>query len=215
MKISYAITVCNELEEIKELIPHLLKYKKEEDEIVILQDIRNRNTDEKVNQVWEYLHSMYQTQNIIYFRLISEEFQGDFAEWKNSLNSYCMGNFIFQIDADEIPDVFLLENIHTIVEANPEIDLFLIPRINSVEGITQEHIIKWGWKQDIDGRINTPDYQTRIYRNSEDIKWMGHVHEKIVGFKMYSALPDISECSLYHHKNIEKQEKQNNFYNTL
>ena len=41
MKISYAITVCNEFVEIQKLIPFLLKHKRYEDEIVVLYDINN------------------------------------------------------------------------------------------------------------------------------------------------------------------------------
>jgi hypothetical protein len=38
MKISYAVTVCNELEEIKRLIAFLQEHKREQDEIVVLMD---------------------------------------------------------------------------------------------------------------------------------------------------------------------------------
>ena len=41
MKISYAITVCNEFIEIQTLVNFLLKHKRQEDEIVILYDINN------------------------------------------------------------------------------------------------------------------------------------------------------------------------------
>ena len=38
MKISYAITVCNEFLEIQKLVPFLLDNKRQQDEIVILYD---------------------------------------------------------------------------------------------------------------------------------------------------------------------------------
>ena len=41
MKISYAITVCNEFVEIQKLIPFILKHKRSIDEIVILYDQKN------------------------------------------------------------------------------------------------------------------------------------------------------------------------------
>ena len=41
MKISYAITVCNESQEIQRLIPFLINNKREEDEIVVLYDSEN------------------------------------------------------------------------------------------------------------------------------------------------------------------------------
>ena len=39
------------------------------------------------------------------------------------------------------------------------------------------------------------------------------LHEVIRGYKTYSHLPPHEELSLYHPKTIEKQEKQNMFYN--
>ena len=41
MKISYAITVCNEVKEIRKLVDMLGKLKREQDEIVILFDKGN------------------------------------------------------------------------------------------------------------------------------------------------------------------------------
>jgi hypothetical protein len=41
MKISYAITVCNELVEIQRLLPFLIENKRKQDEIVIFYDSNN------------------------------------------------------------------------------------------------------------------------------------------------------------------------------
>lgn len=60
--------------------------------------------------------------------------------------------------------------------------------------------------------INPPDYQARVYRNVEGINWEGKVHERIVGHSTQAHLPPHEELSLYHHKTIEKQEKQNRLY---
>jgi hypothetical protein len=35
------------------------------------------------------------------------------------------------------------------------------------------------------------------------------------GYKTFTTLPPQEEFSLYHPKTIEKQEKQNKFYNTI
>ena len=204
MKISYAITVCNELEEVKRLIPHLLEYKREEDEIVVLQDIQNQHPT-----LSEHLHKLKYEDKII---LTGERFDGHFADWKNKLKELCTGDYIFQIDADELPTQDLITDLPYIVGEN-NIDLFLVPRDNKVKGITEEHIKKWGWKVDNLGRINFPDYQTRIYKNSSDIKWINKVHERIDGFKTYAALPH--EYFMHHIKTIERQERQNNYYDTL
>ena len=204
MKISYAVTVCNELEEIKRLIPRLLEHKRDEDEIVVLLDISNQT-----QELTEYLQKLRYDGAII---LQGEYFDGNFADWKNKLKDFCTGDYIFQIDADELPAQDLLSDLPYILGQN-NIDLFLVPRDNRVEGITEAHIQKWGWKVDVLGRINFPDYQTRLYKNSPDIKWVNKVHERIDGYKTYAALPH--NYFLHHIKTIEKQEQQNNYYDTL
>ena len=204
MKISYAVTVCNEIEEIKRLIPHLLEHKREEDEIVVMLDISNQTPD-----IINYLQKQRYDGTIT---LQGEYFDGHFADWKNKLKELCTGDYIFQIDADELPTQELITNLHLILGGN-DIDLFLVPRDNKVKGITDKHIQKWGWKVDNLGRINFPDYQTRIYKNSPDIKWINKVHERIEGYKTYAALPD--EYFMHHIKTIERQEKQNSYYDTL
>ena len=208
MKISYAVTVCNEEAELQNLLYHLLKFKKPQDEIVILFDSRNGTKG-----VEDYLRSHSVTTNPG-FTWHSGEFNGHFADWKNKLNSLCTGDFIFQIDADEYVIGECIELVHEILRANPEVDLYYVPRINTVSGITQEHIQKWGWRYE-NGKVNWPDYQTRLYRNSSDIKWKNKVHEVIEGYKQYTVLPAVDELALIHPKTIERQEKQNAYYDTL
>jgi len=87
-----------------------------------------------------------------------------------------------------------------------------------VEGLTQEHIQKWGWKVDEQKRVNWPDYQQRIYKNISYIKWTNKVHEVLEGYKTFATIPSEmaqSGLMLLHPKTIEKQEKQNNYYNKL
>jgi hypothetical protein len=203
MKISYAITVCNELEEIKRLIPFLLEHKRPEDEIVVLWD---ENGDLKV---WEYVISIPEPRH---FR---DYFNKNFAEWKNKLSLICKGNYIFQIDADEIPNEYLIESLPEILETNSQVEVYTVPRVNTVDGLTQEHIQRWGWHVNQDGWVNFPDYQWRIYKNTPNIKWKNKVHEVLDGHKTMAQLPAFEDLSLYHPKTIERQEKQNNYYNTL
>ena len=98
---------------------------------------------------------------------------------------------------------------------NPTIEMFLVPRVNTVEGLTQEHINKWRWNVDEKGWVNWPDYQTRIIQNSPKIKWQNKVHEQIIGISTKGALPMEEQWCLYHPKDIKRQEMQNNFYDTL
>lgn len=206
MKISYAIAVCNELEEIKRLVDFLQSTKREEDEIVILYD-----TNGSI-EVYDYIDTVDEIVNIF---VIKDKFQGHFADWKNKLTSHCNGDYIFQIDADEMPTEDLINNLPHILELNPEVDVFLVPRVNTVEGLTQEHIRQWRWMVNEKGWVNFPDYQWRIYRNTPNIKWKNKVHEVLEGFKTSTLLPAEEEYCLYHPKTIDRQEKQNNYYDTL
>lgn len=207
MKISYAVTVCNEFVEIQRLINFLLKNKRSKDEIIILYDSENGD-----HEIELYLRSHSVNGE---FNWHKGEFKNHFADWKNKLTQHCSGDYIFQIDADEIPNEYLISILPTILESNTEIEVYLTPRINIVNGITEQHIKKWGWKVDNNGWINYPDYQWRIWKNISEIKWVNKVHERLEGFKTYAPLPAQEEFSLYHPKTIEKQEKQNNYYNNL
>lgn len=207
MKISYTTTVHNELKELTTLIDFLLNRIDVDDEIVVQYD-----SAAVTKEVLDYLNLIKEIQK----RVIVTGFplNKDFASYKNNLKLFCKGEYIVNIDADEIPNGFLVENLKSILESN-DVDIIFVPRINTVEGITQEHIQKWGWKVDHKGWINYPDYQTRIYRNTTEIEWVGKVHERITGYNTFSVLPPQEEYSLYHHKQIERQEKQNELYNTI
>ena len=207
MKISYAITVCNEFIEIQRLINFLIKNKRPEDEIVVLYDINKGHEG-----IEQFLRAKSVNKGLAW---MYGSFNGHFADWKNKLNSFCTGDYIFQIDADELPPKYLVENLWAILEMNKTVDVYRVPRINTVEGLTQEHIQKWGWRVDDKERVNFPDYQWRIYRNDPNIKWVNKVHEVLTGFEVMSELPPEEEYCLLHEKTIKKQEKQNNYYQTL
>ena len=207
MKISYAITVCNEIEEIKRLIPFLLEHKQEEDEIVIQQDDTNLD-----GAIYTYIESQKIKNNI---KFIQHSLNGDFSQFKNNLTDNCTGDYIFQIDADEIPNEHLINSLPLMLEDNPGVDLIYVPRVNTVEGLTDEHIQKWRWRINDKKWVNWPDYQSRIYRNSDLMKWVKPVHEVIIGHKQFSHLPQEEEFCIYHPKEIERQEKQNKFYDAL
>jgi hypothetical protein len=211
LKISYAITVCNEIEEIKKLVSFILSTKRNQDEIVIQQDeLTNPSMDTVAVQ--NYLNDLIFEDKI---KFVSCALNNDFAAFKNNLTANCSGDYIFQIDADEIPSEELIANIPYILEVNKDVDVFLVPRINTVEGLTREHVRQWRWNVNEKGWVNFPDYQWRIYRNAPHIKWKNKVHEVIQGHKTSTLLPAEESYCLYHPKTIERQEKQNNYYETL
>tara|TARA_R110000824_G_scaffold118242_1_gene270475 strand:+ start:473 stop:1096 length:624 start_codon:yes stop_codon:yes gene_type:complete len=207
MKISFAITVCNEFLEIQRLLKFLLENKHKKDEIVILYD--SKNGTKEVEQVLDHYNSITK-----YYTLHKSPFNNHFGDWKNLLTSLCTGDYIYQIDADEMVSKYCLENLGMILEYN-NVDVLQVPRINTVEGLTQEHIQKWGWRVDEKGWVNFPDFQWRIYKNNGKIKWKNKVHEILVEYKTITQLPVEEPWCLNHPKTIERQEVQNNFYNTL
>ena len=207
MKISYALTVCNEFLEIQRLIDFLLEHKRDQDEIVIVFDYKNGS-----ESVEEYLRS--KSVNDSKFRWYPFPFDGDFSALKNYLTKNCVGDYIFQIDADEMPNWHLMQYLPVILESN-NVDVLRVPRVNTVNGLTQEHVNKWGWIVDSRGRVNWPDPQWRIYKNNGKIKWKNKVHEVLDGYETHSILPLEEEFALEHHKDIKRQEKQNQLYESL
>ena len=201
--ISYAITACNEHVELERLLNQLDRNIRDIDEVVIQLDVTATPAVEEV--CYKYPA----------FTLIQFPLNNDFASFKNNLKNKCSRDYIFQIDADEYPHLELLESLPSILEANDDTDVFLVPRINTVEGLTEQHIQKWGWNVTGDSRVNFPDYQWRIWKNIPKIKWINKVHERLDGFGLYTNFPPLDEMCLYHPKTIDRQEKQNNYYNTI
>ena len=205
MNISYGITVCNEADELNRLLEILIHKTDKEDEIVICVD----GDDDKVRFVLDSWTQQYGHSKTIkvYQRVLNK----DFSAQKNSVIENCKGDYIFHLDADEYPHEILLSQIKQVLEMN-EVDLVWIPRVNTVEDITNEHCVKWGWRINDKGWVNYPDYQARVFKRSKDIKWIKPVHEYITGCKTYAHLPPQEELSLYHPKTIDKQEQQNKMY---
>ena len=199
MKISYGITVHNEAEELHRLLDILNLHIDSEDEIVVCVD----GDDESVKRVLDECLA-----DVVYNRKLD----GNFSDQKNSVIEKSSGDYIFHIDADEYPNEILIQQLKQILDIN-DVDLVWIPRVNTVEGMTFHHIQKWGWRVDENNWVNYPDYQARVFRNREDIRWVRPLHEYITGCKTYAHLPPQEELSLYHPKTIQKQEQQNMFYN--
>jgi glycosyltransferase involved in cell wall biosynthesis len=211
IKITYGITVCDEYEELNNLLTHLLKRIDKEDEIIVLRDITKTNSH--VTKVID----AHINQNPDRIRAISNKLNKDFASFKNTLIEHSTGDYLFQIDADETPNEFLIENIKSVIHINKNIDVFYVPRVNIVYGITKEHIQKWNWRVDEKERINYPDLQMRLFKLNKEIKWKNKVHEVLYNHETYTSLPyeEYEDFCLYHIKTISKQEEQNKLYDTI
>ena len=211
MKIIYGITVHIVAYELNKLLEILIHKTDVEDEIVICID----GNDEKVQEVitsWVQQYASDDVDKIKDIIVYNRKLDGNFAEHKNSVIEKSTGDYIFHIDADEYPNVTLLEQLKQIIEMNDGVDLIWIPRVNTIEGMTQEHIQKWSWRVTEKGWVNYPDYQARVFRRDKSIRWTRPLHELITGCKTYAHLPPHEELSLYHPKTIQKQEQQNMFY---
>ena len=206
--ISYAITACNEHKELEWLLDMLDKHIRDEDEIVVQLDttatIEVKQVAEKYNVGTRYEYHR------IFFGL-----NKDFASFKNNLKNHCTRDYIFQIDADEYPHPLLLLSLSQILEYNSSIDVFLVPRINTVEGLTEQHIKQWGWQLNEKGWVNFPDWQMRLYRNCDWVKWDGLLHSKIEGHKTYVFLPAEELFCILHPKQLERQVAQNDLYDKI
>tara|TARA_Y100001937_G_scaffold117405_1_gene170614 strand:+ start:100 stop:720 length:621 start_codon:yes stop_codon:yes gene_type:complete len=203
MKISYSILTHNETDSLLKLIEFLVEHKDEEDEIVILDDYSDNPKTKEILDTMCSIHDITFEQR---------ELLKDYAGQKNYLTRMCKGSYIVNIDSDEIPHKSLIKNLKPILEGNPTIDLYWVPRVNTVDGITQEHIDKWRWQVNEKGWVNWPDYQGRIWRNRPNIMWKNKVHEVLTGYKEHTFLPMEEEFCFYHPKEIKRQEEQNKFY---
>jgi len=204
-QLSYAICVCNEVREIGLLLTFLDEVRdKSLSEIVILVD-----STKSTKQLVKCLKKFEDT-----ITVFTRDFDGDFAAHKNFLNSKCKGSYIFNIDADEIPQ----ENLIRMIQMNISrlgADLIFLPRINICPGYTRQFLERWNFSINNAGWINWPDFQGRIYKNSKSIKWVGRVHEKIQGASKSGTItqePDPS-LALWHVKDVPRQNFQNESYN--
>jgi len=210
MKISYGLTAWIEHEELNNLLNYLKENINSKDEIVVVYD-QNRATPEVLSVLENFDRHNYSHHPF--------NFQQDWLANKNYLGTKCSGDYIFQIDADEIPHKNLIDNLRLLIESNP-VDVFVVPRINLVKGLTQEHINAWKWNVNEQGWVNFPDPQRRIYKNDPSIQWKDpvdqpQVHGMVEGYKTFANLPFSEEWSLYHNKTISKQEYQNNLYSKV
>lgn len=206
---TYAITVCDEYAELDRLL-NILSYFTDIKKYVYVQCDEINVTSDVHNVISKYR-----------VRHGSEILNGHFADFKNNIYKHCDTQWIFFIDADEYPHMALLENME-IIMCSQVVDVIAVPRINTVDGLTDAHINTWGWRVDtmsvgneMVSAVNFPDYQWRIQKNIPVIKWINPVHEILSGFETFGKFPPEVEYCLMHPKNIEKQVKQNLLYDKL
>lgn len=203
MFLSYLVTSHNETTCLDKLLGKLIEYKKNNHEIVLLDDYSDNKDTIAIIEKYKS-HISYNQKKL----------DRDYGAHKNYGISLCKGLWIFQIDADERPTDLLLENIDEILNANEHNECIWIPRLNIFQGVTQNDIMSWGWKYD--GKyINFPDYQSRLFKNLSHIRYERRLHEKVENYKSYVFIPPQEDIALLHEKTIERQRETNIKYNQL
>ncbi len=93
MKISYSILTHNETDSLEKLLRFLVKWKQEEDEIVILDDFSDNQKTKELLDFYVSAHDIvFEQRNLL----------GDYGGQKNHLKSMCSGDYSFNLDADEV-----------------------------------------------------------------------------------------------------------------
>ncbi|WP_166332583.1 glycosyltransferase [Sphingobacterium chungjuense] len=202
--VTFGVTVCNEEHELERLLSHLCQHIHKNDEIIVLQDVTDPHAG--VSTIIEKFKP-----RVIH---IEDKLNHDFSRFKNSLIKHATKDYLFQIDADEIPAITLLKKLHHFLRRHHKFDCFCVPRINIVHGIDETLLKKWNWKQNSEGYVNFPDYQMRLFKTAaKEIVWKNKVHEELHGFKRLMDLPIESyNYCLWHEKTVKKQIHQNDSY---
>lgn len=203
MTLSYLVTCHNETDSLDKLLSILVNKKTKDHEIVLLDDYSD-------DVVTKQIINNYKSQ----IEYHSHELNKNYGEHKNYGIEKCKGKWIFQLDADEYPTDLLITHIDLILEQNDHNEVIWLPRLNYFHGVTDNDILTWGWKY-YDGMINFPDYQARLYKNLQHIRYQRRLHEKVEGFKSYTFIPPQKDYAIVHEKTIEKQRETNLKYNKL
>jgi hypothetical protein len=195
MKITYSIQVCNESRELFSLLNFLCKLKDPEDNINVVVD--SLHTTDKVKLVTDHFKS-----DITVYEKPFETFYKNVTFHKTKAT----GDYIFHIDADEMPQESLILGMKNVIKSSGA-DTISVPRINIHPGATtkfltdmQFHVNQCGW-------INWPDYQSRVYRNCDEVTWTDELHTKLTGGSAIALQADPL-VALWHIKSIEKQESR-------
>jgi glycosyltransferase involved in cell wall biosynthesis len=203
MFLSYLVTCHNETSSLDKLLSKLVQNRKDNHEIVLLDDYSDNPETLDIIQKYKEQTSFHQ-----------HRLDRNYGAHKNYGIEQCKGNWIFQLDGDEYPTDLLLENIDAVLESNNNNEVLWLPRLNYFAGVTELDVKTWGWNYQ-DGMINYPDYQSRIYRNLSHIRYQRRLHEKVEGFKTYTFVPPQKDYAIVHEKTIEKQRQTNLNYNKM
>lgn len=203
MFLSYLVTSHNETDCLKHLLSILVSNKKENHEIVLLDDFSDNCETTNIIDSFK--------KDINFFQ---HKLDRNYGAHKNYGIEKCKGKWIFQLDADEYPTDSLVKHIDELLISNENNEAIWIPRLNFFEGLTQEDVDMWGWTV-VNNMVNFPDYQTRLYKNLSHIRYERRLHEKVEGYNSHTFMPEQTEFAIVHRKTMDKQRETNIKYNKL
>lgn len=239
MGISYLIAVHNEHEELKRLLDQLFHYLDADDEIIIQGDqgkvtdevvsvIRSRLKDKRVKYVEFPLNKDFSTFKNNLLNQATKEYCF-LIDADELLHPNLISNVKALIESNFDIEMFVLPRFNVVKELTQEyaksqnwnVQTFLI-----TDEITKTILNKYNCISGnlVPNVVNFSDSQERLWLNKKEIRYRGKVHERLSGYGTYTILPtdynpektefDLSWC-IFHVKDFERQQKQNQFYSTL
>lgn len=196
MKLTYTIQVCNESRELFSLLNLLTRIIDDEDEINVIVD--STHTTDKVGIVLDNFRDSVTT------------FNRPFDSFKKNLDFHkekATGDYIFNIDADEMPQESLIKIIKKVIEETGA-EIIAVPRINIHPDITSEEAKEFGFNINEVGFINWPDFQTRVYKRCDHVYWTDELHTKLTGSDKAVAVKPLPSVALWHIKSMDKQKSR-------
>lgn len=196
MKLTYTIQVCNESRELFSLLGLLTRVIDDEDEINVVAD--SNNITDKVERVLEH------------FKDRINVFKRPFDVFHENAQFHiekATGDYIFGMDADEMPQEKLIKNIKKVIKETGA-EIIAIPRINIHPDITEKDAKDFGFNINEVGFINWPDYQMRIYKRCDYIHWTKELHTKLTGSQKVIGIEAEPMLALWHIKSMDKQKSR-------
>lgn len=194
MRITYSIQVCNESRELYSLINFLTQVIDSEDNIQVIVD--SLHVTDKVKLVLDHFKN-----SITVHERPFDNFQAN----SNFHIDQATGEYVFAIDADEMPQVSLIKGIKNMIQESGA-DVIWIPRINIHPGLTPEFLEKCNFNINENMWINWPDYQGRILKNNGKVRFgVEELHTKPVGGEKVVQIHPVPALALWHIKSVEKQ----------
>ncbi len=206
MRISYAILSHNEGASLATLLAAIRRPSRAFAwEIVIVDDFSDDPLTREILAAEEYAGS----------KIIKHALGGDFGAQKNVLTEQCSCDYVFNLDADELPPTRLVAQADVYCRREPDVDVFELPRLNTVADATDADLLAWGKTRNALGHIDWPDWQQRLYRRTPSLRWQGRVHEKLVGYRKLLRFPAEPGFAIMHAKTRAQQATAHARYKTL